>query len=108
MPLKAVSPPALWGWLLWLAGSLYTACLHTAAPSLLAAPSTVAVTATVAVAFALVTALALAGRSRLDAALSSDSRPARAAFRARRERTAFLAQRDPDASGRPRPRAPGH
>ena len=101
MPLKVVSPPALWGWLLWLAAGL-----HTASPSLLAAPSTAA--ATVVVAFALVTALALAGRCRLDAALSSDSRPARAAFRARRERTAFLTQRDPDASGRPRPRAPGH
>jgi uncharacterized protein DUF6412 len=31
----------------------------------------------------------------------------RTAMRERALRTAFLAQRDPDASGRPRPRAPG-
>lgn len=31
----------------------------------------------------------------------------RTAMRDRQRRTAFLAQRDPDASGRPRPRAPG-
>jgi hypothetical protein len=32
----------------------------------------------------------------------------RTAIRDRARRTAFLSQRDPDASGRPRPRAPGH
>jgi hypothetical protein len=32
----------------------------------------------------------------------------RTAIRDRARRTAFLPQRDPDASGRPRPRAPGH
>lgn len=32
----------------------------------------------------------------------------RTAVRDRDRRTAFLPQRDPDASGRPRPRAPGH
>jgi uncharacterized protein DUF6412 len=31
----------------------------------------------------------------------------RTALRDRRRRTAFLPQRDPDADGRPRPRAPG-
>ncbi|GAA1916959.1 hypothetical protein GCM10009716_27620 [Streptomyces sodiiphilus] len=31
----------------------------------------------------------------------------RTALRDRRRRTAFLPQRDPDAAGRPRPRAPG-
>ncbi|MFH0251100.1 DUF6412 domain-containing protein, partial [Streptomyces chitinivorans] len=31
----------------------------------------------------------------------------RTALRDRERRTAFLPQRDPDASGRPRPRAPG-
>ncbi|MFD9818070.1 DUF6412 domain-containing protein, partial [Streptomyces violascens] len=31
----------------------------------------------------------------------------RTAIRDRERRTAFLPQRDPDASGRPRPRAPG-
>ncbi|MDV9177524.1 DUF6412 domain-containing protein, partial [Streptomyces sp. W16] len=31
----------------------------------------------------------------------------RTAIRDRARRTAFLPQRDPDASGRPRPRAPG-
>ncbi|QUC62240.1 hypothetical protein IOD14_38750 [Streptomyces sp. A2-16] len=32
----------------------------------------------------------------------------RTAIRDRDRRTAFLPQRDPDAKGRPRPRAPGH
>ncbi|WP_405525387.1 DUF6412 domain-containing protein [Streptomyces canus] len=32
----------------------------------------------------------------------------RTAIRDRARRTAFLPQRDPDAKGRPRPRAPGH
>ncbi|MFJ6723333.1 DUF6412 domain-containing protein [Streptomyces sp. NPDC091281] len=32
----------------------------------------------------------------------------RTALRDRDRRTAFLPQRDPDAAGRPRPRAPGH
>jgi nicotinamidase-related amidase len=32
----------------------------------------------------------------------------RTALRDRARRTAFLPQRDPDAAGRPRPRAPGH
>ncbi len=32
----------------------------------------------------------------------------RTAIRDRARRTAFLPQRDPDAAGRPRPRAPGH
>ncbi|MFJ8791118.1 DUF6412 domain-containing protein [Streptomyces sp. NPDC102462] len=32
----------------------------------------------------------------------------RTAIRDRARRTAFLSQRDPDAPGRPRPRAPGH
>jgi hypothetical protein len=31
----------------------------------------------------------------------------RTAIRDRERRTAFLPQRDPDAAGRPRPRAPG-
>lgn len=102
MPLKAVSPPALWGWL------LSSAFLLAAGPSLLTAPPGAALTATVAVAFALGAALALAGRARPDGAVSAGPRLARAATRARTERTAFLPQRDPDASGRPRPRAPGH
>lgn len=95
-----VSPHAVWGWLLWLA----------ACSSPFAGPSTATFTATAAitVAFALVAALALAGRARLDAAFSGDARPIRVAVRARTARTAFLPQRDPDASGRPRPRAPGH
>ncbi|MEV0742427.1 DUF6412 domain-containing protein [Streptomyces sp. NPDC050549] len=47
------------------------------------------------------------------ALLSARSAPAvpptrvRTAIRDRARRTAFLPQRDPDASGRPRPRAPG-
>lgn len=109
---KTAGPPALWGRLLWLFSCLVTACfftaLSTAAPSVLANPSGTAVTATLAAAFTLVAALALVGRARLDAAFSGDSRPAQVAVRARTERTAFLPLRDPDAAGRPRPRAPGH
>lgn len=47
------------------------------------------------------------------AVLAARSAPAvaptrvRTAIRDRERRTAFLPQRDPDASGRPRPRAPG-
>ncbi|MEV7288069.1 DUF6412 domain-containing protein [Streptomyces sp. NPDC093252] len=50
----------------------------------------------------------------LCALLGSRSAPAvpptrvRTAIRDRRRRTAFLPQRDPDARGRTRPRAPGH
>lgn len=112
MPRRTAGPPALWGRLLWLSSCLVTACLFAAfriaAPSLLGTPSGTAVTATLAAAFTLVAALAVVGRARLDAAFCGDSRPARVAVRARIERTAFLPLRDPDAAGRPRPRAPGH
>ncbi|MET7573852.1 DUF6412 domain-containing protein [Streptomyces sp. NPDC005492] len=60
-------------------------------------------------------ALAATGTAlALSALLTSRSAPAvpptrvRTAIRDRARRTAFLPQRDPDASGRPRPRAPGH
>ncbi|MEU3276226.1 DUF6412 domain-containing protein [Streptomyces antibioticus] len=49
--------------------------------------------------------------SSLVAARSAPAVPptrVRTAIRDRARRTAFLTQRDPDASGRPRPRAPGH
>ena len=48
--------------------------------------------------------LALAGA---DAAPILAPGRVRTAIRDRERRTAFLPQRDPDASGRPRPRAPG-
>jgi uncharacterized protein DUF6412 len=97
---KVASFAPLWGWLLCLAVGL-----HAIAPG-----ETAMVSATAAVTLALFTALALAlaCRARTEAALSGDPRPARVAVRARTERTAFLSQRDPDASGKPRPRAPGH
>jgi Family of unknown function (DUF6412) len=104
--LKALRSAAPWGWPLWLAACLHSAFSTAASP--MAAPSAAAFTVTLAVAFALVAAVALAGRTRLDAAFARDPGPGRAAVRARVERTAFLPQRDPDASGRPRPRAPGH
>ncbi|MET7486027.1 DUF6412 domain-containing protein [Streptomyces sp. NPDC005538] len=59
-------------------------------------------------------ALAATGTAlALSALLTSRCAPAvpptrvRTAIRDRARRTAFLPQRDPDASGRPRPRAPG-
>ncbi|MFP8885180.1 DUF6412 domain-containing protein [Streptomyces mangrovi] len=61
------------------------------------------------------TALAAAAGTALAVAalrIACRARPApparvRTALRDRERRTAFLPQRDPDASGRPRPRAPG-
>lgn len=104
MPLKFASPPALRGRLLGLAVGVYLALgLHGAA-----SVGSAAGTATAAVTLVLLTALALACRARGDAAVSRDPRRVRVAIRARIGRTAFLPQRDPDASGRPRPRAPGH
>jgi hypothetical protein len=67
--------------------------------------------AAVAVAF---TATAAAGAALAVCALIGSRRATavprtrvRTAIRDREHRTAFLPQRDPDASGRPRPRAPG-
>ncbi|MGK5630877.1 DUF6412 domain-containing protein [Streptomyces sp. URMC 123] len=63
----------------------------------------VAVAGTVAVAAALLTCALIASC----AAGPLPPTRIRTAIRDRERRTAFLAQRDPDASGRPRPRAPG-
>ncbi|OKI04493.1 hypothetical protein A6A06_06750 [Streptomyces sp. CB02923] len=54
-------------------------------------------------------ALLLLCRAFLAAALARPEPPGRirTALRDRERRTAFLPQRDPDAAGRPRPRAPG-
>jgi hypothetical protein len=93
VPLKDLSLPPVW--VAWSA--CLTFGLHTAGPGV-----------TAAVTFALFAALALALRSRIEAAVGADPRPARIAVKARARRTVFLPQRDPDASGRPRPRAPGH
>ncbi|WAP56268.1 DUF6412 domain-containing protein [Streptomyces sp. S465] len=69
--------------------------------SAVALAATVATTA--AVATALLTCAVLASRGRIPAPAGR----VRTAIRDRERRTAFLPQRDPDASGRPRPRAPG-
>ncbi|MDX3215205.1 DUF6412 domain-containing protein [Streptomyces sp. ME02-6991-2B] len=68
------------------------------------------ITATVAAA-ATTAAVALLLGSALRLAATAPPVPrghVRTALRDRERRTAFLPQRDPDASGRPRPRAPGH
>ncbi|MGV9250838.1 DUF6412 domain-containing protein [Streptomyces sp. NPDC003697] len=65
--------------------------------------ATVALAATAAAGSALAVCLLLASRC----ACSVPPTRVRTAFRDRARRTAFLPQRDPDAAGRPRPRAPG-
>ncbi|MFF4588807.1 DUF6412 domain-containing protein [Streptomyces sp. NPDC001388] len=67
-------------------------------------PATVALAATAAVSSALAVCSVVAARS----APAVPPTRVRTAIRDRARRTAFLPQRDPDASGRPRPRAPGH
>nr|WP_254751264.1 DUF6412 domain-containing protein [Streptomyces sp. NEAU-Y11]MCP9212469.1 DUF6412 domain-containing protein [Streptomyces sp. NEAU-Y11] len=59
--------------------------------------------ATAALAAALLTCVLLASHGRVP----TPPGRIRTAIRDRERRTAFLPQRDPDASGRPRPRAPG-
>ncbi|MFF2654049.1 DUF6412 domain-containing protein [Streptomyces sp. NPDC058045] len=66
-------------------------------------PTAVALTAT-AVAATLLAACALLAAGRAPAV---PTHRVRTALRDRARRTAFLPQRDPDAAGRPRPRAPG-
>ncbi|MFF4539447.1 DUF6412 domain-containing protein [Streptomyces aureus] len=66
--------------------------------------ATVAVAATAAAGSAFVACALIAGRC----APTVTPTRIRTAIRDRDRRTAFLPQRDPDASGRPRPRAPGH
>ncbi|MFC4497606.1 DUF6412 domain-containing protein [Streptomyces ovatisporus] len=60
---------------------------------------------------ATVAAVVLVCRTIVDAAVPAAPRVppgrVRTAIRDRERRTAFLPQRDPDAAGRPRPRAPG-
>jgi hypothetical protein len=103
--LQPVSPSALRGRLLWLAVGLYVVFATFGAAPIVSSPAS-AVTG--AVTIALLAALTFAWWARSDAAVRHDPRPARIAFRARIEHTAFLPERDPDASGKPRPRAPGH
>ncbi|MGW3284417.1 DUF6412 domain-containing protein [Streptomyces sp. NPDC001002] len=66
--------------------------------------ATVALAATAAVGSALAACALLAARS----APAVPPTRVRTAIRDRARRTAFLPQRDPDARGRTRPRAPGH
>ncbi|MFD3517229.1 DUF6412 domain-containing protein [Streptomyces sp. NPDC058657] len=63
----------------------------------------VALAATATVGAALIACAVMAGRS----APGVPRTKVRTALRDRERRTAFLAQRDPDAAGRARPRAPG-
>ncbi|MFE2533375.1 DUF6412 domain-containing protein [Streptomyces sp. NPDC059371] len=67
-------------------------------------------TATVAIAATAAAGSAFAACSLIVARCAPVVPPTRVrtAIRDRDRRTAFLPQRDPDASGRPRPRAPGH
>ncbi|MGW4730434.1 DUF6412 domain-containing protein [Streptomyces shenzhenensis] len=69
-----------------------------------------ALSATVALAATAAAASALAVCSLIAARCAPAVPPTRVrtAIRDRARRMAFLPQRDPDASGRPRPRAPGH
>ncbi|GAA1107863.1 hypothetical protein GCM10009579_48220 [Streptomyces javensis] len=69
--------------------------------SAVALAATVAATTAVAAALTLCAVLASRGRIPVPAGRI------RTAIRDRERRTAFLPQRDPDAAGRPRPRAPG-
>lgn len=66
--------------------------------------ASVAIAATAAVGSALAVRALLGARC----APAVPSTRVRTALRDRDRRTAFLPQRDPDASGRPRPRAPGN
>ncbi|MEU7056279.1 DUF6412 domain-containing protein [Streptomyces sp. NPDC046197] len=66
--------------------------------------ATVALAATAAAGSALVACALLASRC----APAVPPTRVRTAIRDRARRTAFLPQRDPDAAGRQRPRAPGH
>ncbi|MEU6864096.1 DUF6412 domain-containing protein [Streptomyces sp. NPDC046876] len=65
--------------------------------------------AAVVVALAVLAAAVAVGAAALAACLVRSVPPhrIRTAIRDREQRTAFLPQRDPDASGRSRPRAPG-
>ncbi|WP_052867048.1 DUF6412 domain-containing protein [Streptomyces niger] len=65
--------------------------------------------ATALTAAATTAAVLLLSRAVLVATLARPDPPhrVRTAIRDRERRTAFLPQRDPDAAGRPRPRAPG-
>ncbi|MET8855325.1 MULTISPECIES: DUF6412 domain-containing protein [unclassified Streptomyces] len=67
-------------------------------------------TATVAIAATAAAGSAFAACSLIVARCAPVVPPTRVrtTIRDRDRRTAFLPQRDPDASGRPRPRAPGH
>nr|WSZ96169.1 DUF6412 domain-containing protein [Streptomyces sp. NBC_00857] len=69
----------------------------------LAATVALAATATAAVGTALVVCAVISARS----VPAVPRHRVRTAIRDREQRTAFLPQRDPDASGRTRPRAPG-
>ncbi|MFF9072288.1 DUF6412 domain-containing protein [Streptomyces sp. NPDC014735] len=87
--------------LLLLVTELFAAILLAEGGSLSAA---VALAATAAAGSALVVAAVISARC----ATPVPRTRVRTAIRDREQRTAFLPQRDPDARGRRRPRAPGH
>ncbi|MEU9761191.1 DUF6412 domain-containing protein [Streptomyces sp. NPDC047985] len=87
--------------LLFLVTELFTAIPLAEGGSLSAA---VALAATAAAGSALVAAAVISARC----AAPVPRTRVRTAIRDREQRTAFLPQRDPDARGRRRPRAPGH
>lgn len=95
-PLALLVPPALTALLMLLTG-LQPAHGGGLAEAVTALAATVAASTALAVA-----ALLAACRAR-----PAPPARVRTALRDRERRTAFLPQRDPDASGRPRPRAPG-
>ena len=83
----------------WIAGVLASAIPVLDTASLAAAVLTAA---------ALLLALAVVARSAARAPQTSPLPARLSATRANARRTAYLSLRDPDAAGRPRPRAPGH
>lgn len=96
---------AIWNTLVTLLANLWQAAGHMLlAPAGLSGPAVTAL-AVVIVVGALATGLAFAARiGRISAAIPLTGRAS--ALREKSWRAAFLRQRDPDAAGRPRPRAP--
>ncbi|WP_350276261.1 DUF6412 domain-containing protein [Kribbella sp. HUAS MG21] len=82
----------------WIAGAL---------SSMIPAFDTASLAAAVLTAAALLFALAVTARSAARNPVASPVPARSSAARANARRTAYLALRDPDAAGRPRPRAPG-
>jgi hypothetical protein len=89
-----------------LARLSYPAALSLVALFVLSTQPDVASIASLAVAVLAVALCALEGRTSIGGGVGTSAM--RTMMRDRHRRTAFLPQRDPDAAGRPRPRAPGY